>query len=70
MQVSNAQITFTISKEEKDVITNLYKKAAINMGLSLTGIGDLVAAIYDGADSERCRISSVDSIEVNLQYNN
>lgn len=69
MKVSNSQITFTISKEEKDVITNLFK-ATDDMGLSCAGIGDLVVAIYDGANSEQCRISSVDSVDVYIVYDN
>lgn len=67
MRITKSQITLFISKEEKDVITNLFNTAT-DMGLSCSGIGDLVAAIYDGTNFESCRISSVDSIDVNIQY--
>ena len=68
MKVGNAQITLTISKEEERVITELFK-AATDMWLNSAGIGDLVAAIYDRADSESCRTSSIVSIDVAIVYN-
>ena len=69
MKLTNTQVTLNISKKEKDIISDLYDNA-VDIGLNFSGIGDLIAAIWSGAESENCRISSIDSVEVAIKYDN